>query len=256
MRKTRDLYSLGLRLLQYPLVAIDRRISRNASSVKAVSRGCAQELQQLYGICPEKVVVIPTGVDTAFFTPAEKLTTATPYVLYAARLDARKGIEDFVECATYVCREKPETKFVVAGGGYLATKMKRKVHTAGLDGNFQFTGFVSQRVLLQYYREASVYILPSYYEGNPHSLLEAMSCATPCIATQVIGSSEIIVDNESGFLVPPGNPARLAEATLTLLDNKQLRKKIGENARSRVLQNYDFNTIVDRIEEWYRRNLR
>lgn len=256
MRKTHDLYTLVLKLLQYPLIATDRRISSNASIVIAVSEGIAEESQQVYGICPEKMVVIPNGVDTDFFTPAEKPTTVEPCVLYAGRLDARKGIEDFVTCATYVCREKPETKFVVAGSGRgtLETSIKRKVQAANLAANFQFTGFVDQKVLLQYYRQASVYILPSYYEGMPLTLLEAMSCATPCIATDVVGSSEVIVDNETGYLVPPENPARLAQATLRLLNDKQLRKKLGENARKRVLEYYDWNIIVDRLEELYRRH--
>ena len=258
MRKTRDLFSLALKLFQHLFVAMDRRISRNASTVVAISRGVAKELQQQYGISPEKVVVIPNGVDTGFFTPAEKPTASGPCVLYTGRLEAGKGIEDLVACAAYVCAEKPEAKFVVAGTGRgnFETIIRRKIRAANLDTNFQFTGFVNHEVLAQYYREASLCILPSYYEGTPSSLLEAMSCAIPCVATDIPGNSEVVVDNETGFLVPPRNPARLAEATLSLLNDGQLREKLGKNGRKRVLEYYDWNVIVDRLEELYRSNAR
>ena len=209
-----------------------------------------------YGVNPEKVVVIPNGVDTDLFTPVDKPITSNPYVLYSGRLDARKGVEDFVSCARYVCREKPEVKFVVAGDGPLSTNMKRWVHTANLAANFRFTGFVNQKTLLQYYREASVYVLPSFYEGMPLTLLEAMSCGTPCIATNVPGSSEVVINNVTGFLVSPGNPSQLAEATLKLLKDEQLRKEMGMKARKRVLEYYDWNITVDKLEGLYKQNLR
>lgn len=250
-RKTRDLYSLGLKVLRYPLIAIDRRISRNASTVLAISRGCGEELRQIYGVCAKKIVVIPNGVDTDFFTPAEKPTIGEPCVLYTGRLDARKGVEDLVPCATYVCREKPKARFVVTGDGPLASDMKRKVHTANLDANFQFTGFVFRGVLLQHYREASVFVLPSYYEGLPTSLLEAMSCGIPSVATDIEGNSEVITDGETGLLVPPRNPRLLAEAILKLLDDEELRSQIGANARKHIVENYDWGLVVDRIEAIY-----
>lgn len=105
--------------------------------------------------------------------------------------------------------------------------------------------------LLEYYQNATIYVLPSYYEGLPTTLLEAMSCGIPSIATDVEGSSELISDGETGLLVPPRNPKRLAEAILRLLEAEELRQKLGDNARKHIVNNYDWEIITDSVEKVY-----
>ncbi|MFC1848232.1 glycosyltransferase family 4 protein [Chloroflexota bacterium] len=252
MQNTHTLYSMGLKLFRHSLIAADRKISRNASIVIAVSRSCAIELQHVYGVCADKIVTIPNGVDTDFFVPVETLDIVRgPSILYSGRLDARKGVEDLVPCAAHICSQRPEVRFVIAGDGPLASKMKRMVSAANLDANFRFVGFLNHRHLLEHYQQASVFVLPSYYEGLPLSLLEAMSCGIPVVATDIDGNSEVIADGETGLLVPPGDPHRLAVAILKFLDDDGFRRQIGASARRHIAQNYDWELIVDRIERAY-----
>lgn len=125
------------------------------------------------------------------------------------------------------------------------------INELGLKKNIYFAGFVDRSKLLEYYQNATIYVLPSYYEGLPTTLLEAMSCGIPSIATDVEGSSELISDGETGLLVPPRNPKRLAEAILRLLEAEELRQKLGDNARKHIVNNYDWEIITDSVEKVY-----
>ena len=255
-RKILDFYSFVFKTLKNQLISIDQEIPKHASCVIATSKGVADELHRFYGIPATKITVIPNGVDTDLFRPADIAGIKGSRILYTGRLDAGKGIEDIVACAKIVCAELPAAVFVIIGDGPLSRSMKQWVYDANLESNFQFVGWVNQQYLVEYYQQASVYLFPSYSEGMPLTLLEAMSCACPCVATDIVGNADVVLDGGTGFLVPPGNPKSLAEAIVKLLTDEQLRKQMGTNARKRVLAEYDWNIIVGMVEEVYRMNLK
>ena len=91
------------------------------------------------------------------------------------------------------------------------------------------------------YQSSTMYVLPSYYEGLPTTLLEAMACGLPSIATNVAGSSEVIIHGQTGLLVPPKCPEILSESIQGLLADGQRRKDIGNNGRRYVKENYDWS---------------
>jgi len=139
----------------------------------------------------------------------------------------------------------------LTGKGPLRSILDKKIQDQDMQSNFQFAGYVDRRDLIKYYQNASVYVLPSYFEGLPTTLLEAMSCGIASVATDVDGSSEVIINGKTGLLVSPKNPKQLSEAILKLLDSDSLRKTLGLNARKYIVGNHDWTTISSRIEEVY-----
>ena len=238
-----------VKLLRKQLFNIEKKIIENADTITAVSQSCAKEIEKYHKITKE-IYVVNNGVDTNFFIPA-KNKKKEDYILYTGRLETRKGLIDFIESAKYVCREHADIRFILAGKGTIKNYLERRINALGLKKNFYFAGFVDRARLLEYYQNAAIYVLPSYYEGLPTSLLEAMSCGIPSIATDVEGSSELITDGKTGLLVPPRNPKGLADAILRLLDDEELRRRIGANARKHIVNNYDWEIITGGIEKVY-----
>ncbi len=236
---------LGRRLFQ-----AERSLLHNADVITAGSQSCAKELTE-YHKFDGRITVVGNGVDSTIFTPAQG-KSGEPYVLYTGRLETRKGLVDLIESARYVCQKHENVKFVLVGKGTIEGMLRTMTSKLDLEQNILFAGHISDRSrLIRYIQYAMVYVLPSYYEGLPTSLLEAMACGLPSIATNVEGNSEVISDGETGLLVPPRNPKSLAEAILKLLDDIELRHKIGANARKHITNNYDWKLVVDRIEAIY-----
>jgi glycosyltransferase involved in cell wall biosynthesis len=246
-----DMHTKVIKFFSREFISLDVKAIKNSDIITVVSSSCAKELREIYKI-GRRTHIVNNGTDTNFFVPKERNNMKEPYILYTGRLDSRKGLVDLIESAKCVCQEHSDIKFILTGKGPNKKYLEQRINELGLKKNFYFAGFVARPKLLEYYQNATVYVLPSYYEGLPTTLLEAMSCGIPSIATDVEGSSEVITDGETGLLVPPRNPKRLADAILRLLEEEELRKRIGINARRHVVDNYDWEIITDKIEKAYK----
>ncbi len=248
-RKILDLPSLIVRTFSSMYIEIDRRIVKKANRVIAISKACADELESFYGIADSKI--IDNAVDSKFFCPPDYKDTKVSYVLYAGRLSAEKGLIDLVKSAVHVCRKYPNFKFFLAGKGPLEGYLRKLVSALSLESNFFFAGTVNHETLLKYYQNATVYVLPSYREGLPTTLLEAMSCGLPVVATMIPGILDVIENSKTGLLVPPQSPEKLANALLVLIEDRKLREEIAINARKHVQKHYDWDIIASKIENVY-----
>ena len=249
-RDSMDLFSLGSKIFSAILISTERKLVNSADKVTAVSKSCAEELKMYYGL--KDVEVVHNGVDTNFFFVQNEMKKENElYILYAGSLDALKGLTDLIKCAKFVHQERQNVKFILAGRGPLEEKLKKIVHNFDLDENFSFVGYVNQGTLLKYYQNATIFVHTSYHEGLPTTILEAMSCGIPVVATAVAGTSEVVMEGETGFLVPPKSPDKLATAILSLLNDKELRERIGKNARKYVEEKYNWNTISEGYEKIY-----
>lgn len=248
-REALDLFSLGLKIFAKLYISIEQKLVSNVDKVTAVSNSCAHELKSYYGI--KDVEVVYNGVDTNFFVPSEMRNEDEPYILYTGSLDALKGLTDLIRSAKYVCQEYQNVEFIMVGRGPLEKKLKKLVHDLGLEEKICFTGYVNREVLLKYYQNATIFVLPSYHEGLPTAILEAMACGLPVVATAVTGTSEVILDGETGLLIPPKRPDKLTNAILRLLINKELREKMSKNAKEYVKRNFTWDIIAKNFEEIY-----
>jgi glycosyltransferase involved in cell wall biosynthesis len=247
-----DFHSLTIKLFSRFIFPWERRVISSGNIITSVSNFVARELETYYGLDKDKIYVVGNGVNTDFFTPKSSSSKGdVRYVLYSGRLSYEKGLLDLVASARYVCMEYPDLHFVIAGKGPLERRLKKLVSKIGLDNKFFFVGQADRNRILKLYQNAIVYVQPSYCEGLPTSLLEAMASGIPIVATSAGGIPDLVVNNETGFLVPPKNPRAMANALVVLLEDAKLRKRIGELARKRVERCFSWKAISNKLLNCY-----
>lgn len=243
-----DINSAASRILSsfvsYPLVL---KLIEKSSLVTTVSNSVASELKKYYGL--DNAVVVGNGVNEKDFLP-RRVKDQENYILYVGRLSYGKGLFDLLDAIKLIC-ENYDTKFMIVGEGNIAGKLKKKVKKEKLNNNVLFKGYIGGEDLIRLYQNATMFVLPSHYEGLPTVLLEAMSCALPSIAASVSGCVDVIQNGENGLLVPPRSPIKLAESVNMLLEDSLLREKLGNNARKTIEERFTWNFVANQMEKCY-----
>jgi glycosyltransferase involved in cell wall biosynthesis len=212
---------------------------------------------------PELLENIPNGVDTQVFRPSQApagmrealgLSQENPVVLFAGRFHPVKGLTLLFKAMRKVLAAHAEARLLVIGGGDSAeeTRIEAARSAAGLGNAVIMIGRVAHEDMPAYYASASILALPSLMEATNIAALEAMACGLPVVATAVGGMPEVIEDGVSGRLVPPRNPASMAEAIISLLRNDDLRRSMGAAARRRIEQRFAWPGIAERTVAFYR----
>ncbi|MFX1445363.1 MAG: glycosyltransferase family 4 protein [Promethearchaeota archaeon] len=155
-------------------------------------------------------------------------------ILYVGRFEEEKGIKVLLNAIKLISKENDNIEFSLVGDGSLKTWIKNFIKVNKLR-NVKLPGLYSHEEMPQIYNKADIFILPSYTEGSPASLIEAMSCGIPSIATAVGLSNIFIKNGENGILIPPGDPVKISEAIKTLADNKNLMEKCSQKGRDTIL---------------------
>ncbi|HEX9654876.1 MAG TPA: glycosyltransferase [bacterium] len=239
------------RLLAY------RFAMRYCDKVVSVSNATADWLIEKRGVHRDKVMVIPYGVDLSLYhvgrNPALKaslgIPAESPVVGVVARLHPQKGHRYLIEAARSIVASHPKVHFVFVGDGEMRPELEKQVHKHHLKEHFHLLGFRDDvKDLLKTF---DIFVLPSLYEGLPNVVLEAMATGLPVVATAVDGTAELIVDNETGFLLPPKNPPELASKIVFLLDDAGRRKRFGVKGRERVELNYSLEKQVNSFQKLF-----
>lgn len=203
----------------------------------------------------EKIRLIPgSGIDTVTFSPARdghgRVKCKT--VIIVARLVREKGIEEFVYAARTIKARGYDTRFALVGeidldnpGSFNRIKVQGWVN----DGYVEWWGHHTNMV--EVYQRADIVCLPSYREGLPKVLLEAAACGKPMVASDVPGCRDICIDGQTGILVPAKNETALADAIIQLLENEDLAKRYGNNARALVVEKMSLSKIVKEFDDFY-----
>jgi glycosyltransferase involved in cell wall biosynthesis len=163
-----------------------------------------------------------------------------------ANLKAHKGIDVLLEAVPLVLRDVPRARFVVVGQGPLEADLRARAAAMGLNGAVRFTGFREDAARLA--GAFDVFVLPSLHEGLPIALLEAMSLGRPPVVTPVGGVPEVVHHGRDALVVPPSQPAALAEALVGILRDPAMRARLGANAARRAAD-FDIRTAVRRMED-------
>ena len=243
-------YRFPLKSLVY---ALQQVIASGVDRYIAVSQHVARRLRQSFALSAPKLCVVPNSVFLApFVRPVDaelraKLigTNARYFILTVARLDKQKGLEYLLEAAALV----PETIFVLAGAGPERPALEAQTRALGLNNRVVFLGYRDDVDNLL--ASCDLFVLPSLFEGLPLSVLEAMAAGKPVVATAIGGTDETIIDGETGLLVPPADPAALANAIRRLLADPILSRRLGTAGRARVHQQFSAQNMVRRITEIY-----
>ena len=235
----------------------ERLAVERAERVIAVSAQMRADILSHFQVAPERVVVIHNGVDADAFRRTEarevlaRHQVREPYVLFVGRISEQKGIFQLLEAARalpdevslVLCASSPDTP-------ELAARLQAAV--AGRPRVQWINAMLPVSEVVQLYSHAAVFACPSIYEPFGLINLEAMACGTPVVASRVGGIPEVVVDGETGWLVPPGDPAALAEALRVSLADPTRARRMGEAGRRRVEAHFSWDRIAEHTLAVYR----
>lgn len=170
--------------------------------------------------------------------------------LFLGRIGKRKGIYDLIEAIKQLKDEEIKLKIFVAGDGEVknATEI---IQREELSNYIEILGWIDSKKAKEYLRTVDFYILPSYNEGLPMSVLEAMSYSLPVITTDVGGIPEVICDNENGILIKPGNIEQLKISIKNIVIDEQLRSRIGKKAYETIDEKFNINNLINSLDKMY-----
>ena len=225
-----------------------RLASRLTDAFVCVSRDSAR-LTFEQGVAASRIATIWNGIDLDRF--AYSGPCADGPIVTVARLVPEKGLDDLVRAAALALRDCPALRVEIAGDGPCLSQLQALAASLGVSGHVRFHGAV--RDVPGLLARASAFVLPSLSEGIPLTLLEAMARGLPVVATRVGGNCEVVVDGETGFLMPANDPAALAAAMLQLRD-PGVAVPMGRAGRRRVEEFFDVRPMVAAYESLYRTN--
>ena len=225
---------------------------------------------QASGICANRSSYLGNGVDVTRFRRSNLVPdqqqalrrslglpeTAFPIVGMTGRITEEKGYRELIEALAVLRGEFPRLHLLVIGGQLSSERdafqeqLRDRIQQQGLADCVIFTGFRAD--IPELLGLVNIFTLPSYREGLPRSILEAMAMELPVVATNIRGCREAVVEGETGLIVPPQDSKALAEALRKLLADEGLRSRLGQAGRQRVEAEYDEQLVFQRLEACYK----
>jgi glycosyltransferase involved in cell wall biosynthesis len=232
------------------------RMLRALDAVIAPSPTCRGELIEA-GFATDRIHVIANGVDLAKFQLDSRLEATPPVishggpmVAFTGRLIETKGLLELLDAWSLVLREIPDARLCLVGSGPLEAELRRRAALPPLADRVHLVGEVAD--VRPFLRAASAYAFPSWAEGLPNALLEAMAMRLPCVASDIGPIRDAMRDGEEGLLIPVRAPDKLAAALITILSQPDLAARLGRAARKRVEADFSLEREVDHLEALYR----
>jgi glycosyltransferase involved in cell wall biosynthesis len=243
---------------------LDRRLARWSSKVVAVSKRVEVFYRDEVGIPVEKLTTIRNGVPPDLLRPTGRsrqsiraelgLPLDVPVVIQVGRLVPQKGYQVLLDAMRDVRARHPGVRLLILGEGPLRDELAAHARTLGIDDAVVFAGF--RRDVLEVLRASDLFVLASWREGLPVSLLEAMAACLPAVVTSVGGNDEVVLEGETGYIVQAGDAAMMADRIIRLLDDPVLRQQMSRAARERVETVFSAERMVHETEALYERCLK
>jgi glycosyltransferase involved in cell wall biosynthesis len=205
----------------------------------------------------DKLHVVHCGLDPAVFEHTGEDTRAgdESRIICVGRLVHHKGHAILLEAIAELARKGVPVRAVIVGDGPKRASLERLTKRLAIADRVVFTGGVGQDRIRDLYAEADICCLPSFAEGIPVVLMEAMAIGLPVVTTRIMGIPELVEDGVSGLLVPPGRPTELAHAIERLIDDPAARRRMGSAGRERVVADFDVNRSAEKLSGIFRREL-
>jgi glycosyltransferase involved in cell wall biosynthesis len=182
-------------------------------------------------------------VNDEIFKPINKISKRKNIVGYIGRLSEEKGVLNFAKAIPRISEENGEIKLLVGGDGQLRDKIERYLEEENLNSKVKFTGWIPHDRLPKYLNELKLIVLPSYAEGLPDILLEAMACGCVVLSTSVGGIPDVIKDGETGFIMENNSPGCIAKNVIRALEHPNL-EQIVNNARKFIEDEFTYKPMV------------
>jgi D-inositol-3-phosphate glycosyltransferase len=242
-------------------IGIEAEIAQQADLLVASTPDEADELVMSYGASPDRVVVVPPGVDLTSFRPLDRVEarrkigySGGPLLLFVGRLERLKGVEIAIRALALLSdRAHPDLRLMVLGEDSRDAdesekdRLKAIASSLGIRDRVDFLGSVAHHELPYFYSAADACVMPSYSESFGLVGLEAQACGCPVVASDVPGLRSVVRDGVSGYLIHGNDPAAYAERIGRLLADPQLAQQMGRHG-SLLAQRFSWNRTADRLE--------
>ncbi|MEJ2862405.1 glycosyltransferase [Actinomycetospora flava] len=226
--------------------------AQSAAAIACISHYCRNQLIALDpGMEGSKLEIIRMGVDVDTYRPRVMSSTDThkPRILYVGRLVKEKGVMNLLQALKELADEGVEFEAEIVGAGPLKGDIAAAINDFGLTEYVRLVGPVGQDKLPRLYNWANVFCLPSYAEGVPVVLMEAMSSEIAVLTTSVAGIPELVAHGETGLLVAPGDVSGLTQGLRDLCANAERRVRLGSKARGVVQREFQVRPNAQRLLE-------
>ncbi len=244
-----------------PMVSLEEYMILSSFAILAISQGIATEIEEVYSlkIPPEKLHVAHLGVQD-WSTELSPLISeeSSVKVLFVGRLETRKGIDRLLEVIPNLCLQHSNAEFHIVGDDSIELSRNRtyrnkfeKQHPQLCGAQVKFYGKVSEEELRNHYANCDIFVAPSRFESFGLIYVEAMLCSKPTIGCNAGGIPEVVIDEETGLLAQPGDGPTLEKALDRLIQDKKLRKRLGENGRKRYEDKFSDNQMAKSCLEIY-----
>ncbi len=237
-------------------LAVDRRLAIWTDRVVGNSNAVVDFYREA-GVPGDRLAMIPSGigdeeppeVDPAAVRAEFGLAAGSPLAIFVGRLAAQKAVDDLLAALDILQHTEPDLRTLIVGDGPLRERLRARAHAFTLDDAVQFLGHRDDvpRLLAA----ADLLVLPSLYEGLPNVVLEAMRFRKPVVATAAPGTTEVVIDGETGRLVPPRDFVALARGIRELIRDPALAQRMGEAGRARAEAEFRAATMVERFAALY-----
>lgn len=239
---------------------IERSILNRCKKIIVLSEYSRSQLLEIHKVLPEKIRIIPGGVDIDSFRPPRNRKIArdklnipqNKFILFTVRnLVPRMGLESLIRAISMVVEKERDVFLIIGGRGFLETKLRNLTKELKLNEYIEFVGFIEEEKLPLYYQAVDFFILPTeYLEGFGMVTIEALSSGTPVLGTPVGGTKEILGKFDNRLLFKGTDSDSLAELILKFkkLSQKKL-ENLGIQAREFVVENYSWDIIASQWEE-------
>lgn len=237
------------------LKILTKWILDNACSLIATSFSLKKIIIQEFSVPSERITVIPTGIDTDVFSPAEKGQESALLkqnrIIFVGGLNKMKGVLDLLDAVEKIFPIYPKLHLTIVGDGPLKEKILDRVSSMKFESRVTLTGPVPPEKVSELFRQSGIFVLPSYKEGTPNSLLEAMACGLPSIASCTGEIPSIIENEKDGLLCNPGVSGDILEKLKLLIEDHALYEKIAWNCRKKAFQ-YEQEMSLNKVLSIYR----
>jgi len=242
-----------------PDVKALRERMENASAVIAISEYNKKYLQSIYN--NNRIFVVRACPNLEKLNKIKRVPEQFR-ILTVGRLVEKKGIKYGILAMMKIVKEFPEVQYIIVGSGPQSVELKKLTKSLGLENNVRFLGAVDERTLMTEFSKATVFILPCVkakngdMDGIPVSLMEAMYLQIPVVSTNISGIPELIENGKEGFLVEPENVEQLANALKILLQDENMRTKMGKRGRKKIEEKFNIHKEVEKLERVWKEEIK
>lgn len=237
---------------QLPLSRFLLPLALKSDRFVATSQAIAQELMDA-GVPAERITQVPNGVETDSIPARERYDLHnTVHLIFVGRLHEQKGLDVLLAAFQQIVRQYPDLnlRLQLLGDGPLRESLKELSQALGISRKVEFVGMTDH--VFKYLGDADIFVLPSRAEGLSNALLEAMTCGLPVVVSNIPANLNVTEHGQNGLVFTAGDPNSLASAVESLLEQPELRARLGKSARQTIENRFSMNSIADRYLALYR----